>query len=263
MIARAITSKGSLAGLMYQTNENKSEYSEVYNLSSDDPRENWQEMKTITNLNLNTQKPIAYHVISPSKEANSILQNEDYKKIAEQYSKEMGFYDNQWRFDVHKNTDDVHIHIVSNRINFNGINTVKAGRIGMKAGNVIDKIAKEKGLRTAKEIAKEKKQIIEKTLIQNIKISKTWEEVQSKMESDGYKLDISKNQNGINGARIIPLTEIKTNPSKREVLAKKGYKLSDINRNLKIKQLDNQLKLNRESKRDIRTSNEKGRGIGY
>ena len=52
----------------------------------------------------------------------------------------------------------------------------------------------------------------------------------------------------LNGARITPVEEYKGKEemSRREQLSKKGYKLSEIDRNMKIKELDNKLKKNLE-----------------
>ncbi len=246
MIARAITTKGSSASLQYQSNPEKTSQSEVYNLSSQDPKDNWEEMKAVTEINTQTKKPISTHVISPSKEANQILKDSDYKDIAEKYAKEMGFYDNQWRFDVHKNTDDTHIHICANRINLEGKNTVKSARIGMKAGHTADKIAQERGLRTAKELTKGQKKEMENALNKCLKKADSWEDLSRRMNKKGFSLKLSERKNGeIYGARIIPLHKLNIKGgSFKEMTAPKGFKLSDINRKLTVKAIESTLTAN-------------------
>ncbi len=264
MIARASTTKGSSQAIEYQANKDKSVQSEVYNLSNTNPKNNWEEMKAITDLNTQTKKPICNHVISPSKEANEILTDKDYKDIAERYAKEMGFYQNQWRYDVHKNTDDTHIHIVANRINLEGKNTVKSARIGMKAGKTADKIAKEKGLRTAKEITKDLKIEMEKALNQSFDQSNDWADMQKQMKNLGFDLKLSTRTDGeVYGARVIPLNlSNPKNGSFKEKTAPKGFKLSQITRNLPIKMLNAKLAIVHEPIRKI-TKPDRGFDISY
>lgn len=87
------------------------------------------------------------------------------------------------------------------------------------------------------------------------------DDLQDKMYSKGYVLELNyQNKDGeqkLNGARVIPISENKpiAEMSKREQLAKKGFKLSDIDRKLNINTIKNEI-----SKNIIKTQNY-GRGI--
>jgi hypothetical protein len=57
------------------------------------------------------------------------------------------------------------------------------------------------------------------------------------MDNRGYIMQISENSKGLNGARIIPKADINMNPSVLEKVSKQGFKLSDIDPKLKIKEI--------------------------
>ena len=87
------------------------------------------------------------------------------------------------------------------------------------------------------------------------------EDLQDKMHSKGYVLELNyQNRDGeqkLNGARVIPVSEYKSisEMSKREQMAKKGFKLSDIDRKMNINTIKNEI-----SKNIIKTQSY-GRGI--
>ncbi|MRM86532.1 relaxase/mobilization nuclease domain-containing protein [Riemerella anatipestifer] len=241
MIGKAKSVKGSLKGALYKEQQDKqAEIIYQNNMVGKSPRERWEEMKEIANINQRIDKPFIENVISPEKSKGDILSKEEWKKLAKDYAKKMNFGDNQWYAVLHKNTDEKHLHIFVNRVNFSGKNTIKDNFIGKKSGSIADQLAKERGWKTAKEIAQDKKNKIKLTLQENISKSKSLRDLQNKMYSDGYVLELNyQNKNGeqkLNGARIIPVLEYKTveNMSKRERMAKKGFKLSEIDRKITI-----------------------------
>ena len=62
------------------------------------------------------------------------------------------------------------------------------------------------------------------------------------MFTQGYYFELSKNVNGTNGARICNLEDIETKNLHNYKLDKqKGYKLSQIDRKLKVTDIENQL----------------------
>ena len=76
------------------------------------------------------------------------------------------------------------------------------------------------------------------------------EDLQDKMHSKGYVLELNyQNKDGeqkLNGARVIPVSEYKSisEMSKREQMAKKGFKLSDIDRKMNINTIKNEISKN-------------------
>lgn len=241
MIGRAITTVGSFSAYEYAENDEKKSYGEKYNLSGESYKEQWDEMRMIANLNSSvSRKKYINAMISFDKTQNpERFSNAQLKNIAEQYAKEIGFYDNQWKFAVHTNSDELHIHFFANRIGFDGKNKVKAHNIGRKSGVIADGLAISLGLRTAKEIGKERRNVALTALMDCANKSKSWDDLKGKMYEQGYHFVISKNIKGINGARIIPTYQYKPEHllSAREKVTGKGYKLSQLSRKVKIKDI--------------------------
>ena len=262
MIGKAKSVKGSLTGALYKEREDKeAELIYQHNMIGETPKERWEEMKEVANLNQRMEKPFLENIISPEKSKGDNLSTEEWQKLSKDYADKMNFGDNQWYAVLHKNTDEKHLHIFANRVDFSGKNTIKDNFIGEKSGKIAEQLAKERGWRTAKEIAQEKKAEMKSTLEECISKSKSLEDLQYKMQSQGYVLELNyQNKNGeqkLNGARVIPVSEYKpvVEMSKREQLAKKGFKLSDIDRKMNINSIKNEL-----SKNIIETQSY-GRGI--
>ena len=262
MIGKAKSVRGSLSGALYKEQQDKqSELIYQHNMIGETPKERWEEMKEIANLNQRTDKPFLENVISPEKSKGDNLSIEEWKKLSKDYAEKMNFGDNQWYAVLHKNTDEKHLHIFANRVDFSGKNTIKDNFIGERSGKIAEQLAKERGWKTAKEIAQEKKTDIKTALQESISQSKSLEDLQDKMYSKGYVLELNyQNKDGeqkLNGARVRPISENKpiAEMSKREQLAKKGFKLSDIDRKLNINTIKNEI-----SKNIIKTQNY-GRGI--
>ncbi|MEG2230306.1 MAG: hypothetical protein RRY22_06030, partial [Bacilli bacterium] len=83
----------------------------------------------------------------------------------------------------------------------------------------------------------EKKAEIKNVLLQEKGQSKSLRDLVDRMDNRGYIMQISENSKGLNGARIIPKADINMNPSILEKVTKKGFKLSDIDPKLKIKEI--------------------------
>ncbi|MGL6126236.1 relaxase/mobilization nuclease domain-containing protein [Chryseobacterium artocarpi] len=248
MIAKAKSVKGSLAGAMYKEREDKQhEFICQNNMIGENARERWEEMRDIANLNSRTENKYIENVISPPREIGEKLTKEDWEKIAKDYAEKMNFGENQWYAVKHNNTDEPHLHIIVNRIDFSAKNTINSQYIGEKSGKTAETMSRERGWKTAQEFAKEKKEKIKVSLQNSVGSSRSWGEVADKMKSQGYHLELSyKEGNKLNGARVIPLQEFKNKEdmSRREQLAKKGYKLSEIDRKIKIGDLDKKIKEN-------------------
>lgn len=251
MIAKAKAVKGSKAGARYKELEEKDS---LFLFQNDMIGENWkeryEELRATADLYTGSrlEKPFIENVISPSKEVGSFITEEGLRELAQNYADKMGYSDNKWYAIAHRNTDDIHIHMIVCRVNMRGVCSIENYKIGERSGQVATKIAKEKGWRTAQEISAEKKKNIEQSLLSCIRESDDWENVKRKMRERDYHLELSyKSDGSLNGARIIPISELGHNGSESEIekISKKGYKLSEINRKLKILDLDKHLKLNR------------------
>lgn len=207
MIIAATTTVGSLAAHEYQNNPAKVVYSGVVNLSSAEPGENWDEMVTIAALNKKTRKPMAVLVVSPPAERTKTMGRLQWELLAIEAARRMGFADNQYSWAVHGNTDEMHMHIIANRINFIGINTVESARIGVRAGVVADKIALSLGWETVKQLGAKRREGMLSSILEHAGTSTNWTEVGKKMSDQGYHIEVSySNIDGMstfNGLRIM------------------------------------------------------------
>ncbi|MCG8873281.1 relaxase/mobilization nuclease domain-containing protein, partial [Tenacibaculum finnmarkense] len=230
LIANATSVAGSLKSALYKEDILKDvELIIQENMSGETPQERWDELRFVASFNKRAEKKFVENVLSPIKEKGVKLTQKEWKELAEDYAKEMGFT-NQWYAVLHKNTDEPHLHIYANRINFSGKNTINDSYIGKKSGEVANKLCKKRGWKTAKELTKEKKKTINNSIEKHSETATNWDEFIELMYKDGYKFELNYNAKGLNGARIIPLDEIKLKQemSRRESLAKKGYKLSSL-----------------------------------
>lgn len=207
-------------------------------LSGEKPKDLYAEFKRIADLNIRAENKYVTAVISPPKEYSQDLTLEQWGKLAEDYLKKEGIgKDNQYLVHLHQSTDDKHLHIIANRIDYYGKNKVTSHNLGARATKHSEILSKDRNWKTIKEITAGKKSEIKNVLIQETVQSRSLEELVSRMNDKGYIMKISENNKGINGARIIPKSDIHLNPSVLEKVSKQGFKLSDISPQLKIKDI--------------------------
>lgn len=123
------------------------------------------EFKIFQKLNSRCSKNSFSFVVSPSIEDGKQLSNSDFKKISQEFLKELKLENNQSITFLHKDKNHYHLHIFQNRINEFGI-AKKDNYIGKKAQKAAERIALNRNLITAKEIQINKetnlREIIEK-----------------------------------------------------------------------------------------------------
>ena len=227
MIAIANAIKGSYKGVQYPNDDSKlfidvdgKLCSKTYNLSSNIAIENWEEMKMISKLSSIKNKFLVV-VLSPTAEQSKDLKFDDWSKMAENYAKEFGFSNNQFRWDVHGNTDEKHLHIYASRIDFSGKNKVIEGRIGMRSGEWAEKYSKSLGWKPLDELTAEKKIQFKRILQDALITSKNFQDLRNHFEKLGYtfQLSFSNRPDGnknLNGMRMMT----KRDAEKREIREK-------------------------------------------
>lgn len=268
MSAKAKSVKGSLSAANYKEQEGKESTVVCQNhMYGETAEERWEEMREIASLNKRTEKPFIENIVSPPERYTKDFTVEDWKQLATDYCEKMGYNDNQWYAVVHENTEHPHLHISVNRIDFSGRNTIDDSFIGERSGKAMEAISRDRGWKTAHEVAQEKKNLMKEALLESVKESGSWEMLQDKMEDRGFRLELSTNEKGLNGARIIPLEELSDRrdrekstasmiegkkplqresfiSTKQKKFTKPGYKLSEIDRKLKIKDIEQLLQAN-------------------
>lgn len=241
----ATTRRISKIALEYNGND-KGTARMVYsnNLLSDNPELQFREMKAISNRNKNVKNWALTGYISPERSEENEISDEILVKLTLKALQKVGVVkDNQIRLDIHNSTKHKHIHFVVNRVNTQGINTIKAHKIGEKFGQAVREICKEMNLKTDVEIGKEKKEKMLNALKDSLKTATNFDELKEEMNRNGYKITLSENVKvGISGMRIVKHSDINTE-TQREYLA--GYKLSEISNQLKIKEIKQILEKNK------------------
>ena len=72
-------------------------------------------------------------------------------RLALLFAKQMGLDDHQWVAVTHKDTDNLHIHIIANRISLCG-QVYDTTFVGNRAARVVEKLSREYGLAIANEV---------------------------------------------------------------------------------------------------------------
>lgn len=239
MVISVSTRNISSNSIAYQQSDKEQSVEVCRNgLSGEKPKELFAEFKQVASLNTRTENKYVTAVISPPKEYSQNLSLEDWEKLAEEYLKREGIdKNNQYLVHLHQSTDDKHLHIIANRIDYFGKNKVTSHHIGARASKHAEFLSKARDWKTVQEITREKKADIKKVILEEKGKSQSLEDLVSRMDKRGYVMHISENSKGLNGARITPKSDISTNPSVLEKVSKKGFKLSDIDPKLKIKEI--------------------------
>jgi hypothetical protein len=284
-VTKAKSVKGSLQAELYKSQEIKeSVFLHQNKMTGETPEERWEEMQTISELNSRIQKPFIENVISPPSQYTQNFTDKDWTDLAKDYAEKMGYNANQWDAYLHKNTDNPHIHLSVNRVGTEGKTTINDSYIGQKSQKVMQEISRERGWKNAKELTEDRKAEHKTALLYAMQNSSSWQEVEKKLNSKGYHIELSENATGLTGARIMELEEIRKRAEKEEATAiaqkyktalqkesyisekeKKfspvGFKLSEIDRKVKIKDLDNQLKNNLKKEQQQTKTQSYGRRI--
>ena len=192
------------------------------NLSGETPTEILHEMKIIQDLNQKAQYKTLSLVLSPEKTEGQKLTNKELQEMTLDFLKELKIdtKNQQYLAFVHTEKEHKHIHIICNRVKDDGT-LVSDNFIGKKAQWAAHRIAKERGLISAKERmienlknieqGKDNKRAIKNKILEKhnlvMKINpKSMEEYKHKMYDFGIKVIPTINRQGlIQGHRFLDL----------------------------------------------------------
>lgn len=157
-------------------------------------------MRFVQQSNTNCQNNCVSIVLSPSDEKK--FSTEELKKLTQDHLKNLGLDKNQYLATVHESTGQQHIHIFANRIDSNG-KALSDSNIHLKAHESANKLAKERGLKTAKEISEGKelstkptRERIFKSYEESKASAKTFEGFKTEMDKKGIQVIESRNNKG-------------------------------------------------------------------
>ncbi|EKB54123.1 relaxase/mobilization nuclease domain-containing protein [Bergeyella zoohelcum] len=274
MVTKAKSVKGSLSAAHYKEKGEKNAVFLCQNqMEAIDYKERYEEMKLLTTLykGRGGQKPFIEQVISPS----IPLSDEELRELAFEYAHRMGFENHQWYAVAHRNTKHSHIHLITNRVGFDG-KLMSDSFIGDRSGKVAEQIAKKRGWQQIRgDQNKARRLAISKMVHSIFECSSSWREAKEKAKELGVYLKPQERGGEVIGLRIMPnleegkeeenskikeynqnyygytLTELQDDISNSE----NGYKLSELDRKLKVKDLNkllinNQIKIDYERRRE-------------
>lgn len=226
MISKAKSIRGSGKAIDYILND-KGQAIELdrNGLVGNNGNEILQELRMVQSENKACHNNTISIVLSPDSKQGDYSQ-EELRTFLHKHLDNLGLKDNQWIATIHNSTDDKHIHVIANRIDFSG-KALNDSFISKRAQESAEKIAKEHGFKTAKEQSLERevrtktmKKEINHLLIDSKAKSKTFSEFCHRMKEQGFEIKPSYNKQGvIFGMRIEGKGE--------------SFKLSEINRKIK------------------------------
>ena len=133
-----------------------------HNLCSREPKAIYEEMKVVSDYNSRCRNKFLRIEIGIAPQDEKKLPVSELMWIAHLFAKRMGLDNHQWVAVTHKDTDNMHIHIVANRISLFG-EVYDTTFVSNRAARVAEEISREKNLTIAKEVKTDKKHQKEKT----------------------------------------------------------------------------------------------------
>ncbi|SDE78498.1 relaxase/mobilization nuclease domain-containing protein [Riemerella columbipharyngis] len=265
MVTKAKSVKGSLSAAHYKEKGEKNAVFLCQNkMDAIDYRERYEEMKLLTTLykGRGGQKPFIEQVISPSVS----LTDDELRELALEYAQKMGFENHQWYAVAHRNTAHPHIHLIANRVGFDG-KLMSDSFIGDRSGKVAEQIAKKRGWKQIRgDQNKALRTAISKMVYSIFERSTSWEEAKEKAKELRFYFKTQERNGEVIGLRIMPYLKEEEEKSKIKEYnqnyygytltslqddisnSENGYKLSELDRKLKVKDL-NKLLINNQIKK--------------
>jgi len=259
MISKAGQTKGSVEAIDYiLEDKGKAEELDRNLISGNNGKEILAEFRKVQSLKPNVKNNTYSIVLSPDKKQKQ-FSKEELKEIGREHLKNLGLDKHQYLMTLHKSTGKPHIHFQVNRISIDG-KRHNDSMISIKAQESAEKIAKSKGLFTAKEIRKFKKEEtkhLRKEILEAYNKSKfkalTLEKFEKNMHNKGYDIEYSrqKKTDKIQGFRII------------DRQSGQSFKASEIHKSVRYNKLTdefdrNRQLLQREEREQERPSRNKG-----
>lgn len=124
-------------------------------LAGDNPKEITEEFKIIQEQNQRTKNNTLSFVLSPTVDDGKELSKKQLKQLTKKFIDDMKLERRQAIAFVHRDKQHTHIHLYVNRIDFNG-KAYKDNFIGKRSQHAAERVAKEMGLTTVREVQQEK-----------------------------------------------------------------------------------------------------------
>ena len=124
----------------------------LHNLCGETPKEIHEEMRLINNYNSRCKNKFLRIEIGIAPQDEPRMTFKALNHLALLFAKQMGLDDHQWVDVTHKDTDNLHIHIIANRISLGG-QVYDTTFVSNRAARVAEELSRKYGLTIAKEVA--------------------------------------------------------------------------------------------------------------
>ena len=123
----------------------------LHNLCGETPKEIHEEMKLISDYNSRCKNKFLRIEIGIAPKDEPQMTFKTLNRLALLFVKQMGLDDYQWVAVTHKDTDNLHIHIIANRISLCG-QVYDTTFVGNRAARVVEELSRKHGLTIANEV---------------------------------------------------------------------------------------------------------------
>lgn len=150
MIAKAKAIAHGKVAIEYAMRESKNGELVASNLiQNNTPNEIYKEFTDIQKYNTRCKNKFIRFEIGIAPKDETKLSQSDLTKICEEFSKRLGFENHQWIACTHRDTDNLHLHMIVNRIGVDQ-SVYDTSFISNRASNTAEKISLDMGLTLAK-----------------------------------------------------------------------------------------------------------------
>ena len=123
----------------------------LHNLCGETPKEIHEEMKLLNDYNSRCKNKFLRIEIGIASQDEPQMTFKALNRLALLFTKQMGLDDHQWVAVTHKDTDNLHIHIIANRISLGG-QVYDTTFVSNRAARVAEELSRKYGLTIAKEV---------------------------------------------------------------------------------------------------------------
>ena len=162
-----------------------------HNLCGTTPKEIYEEMKMVNDYNTRCRNKILRIEIGFAPKDEPRLNLTSVRNLASNFAIRMGLDNHQWVAVTHKDTDNMHIHIIANRISLYG-EVYDTTFVSNRAARVAEELSRKYGLTIAKEVKAERAH-------QKAKANPTREQMKQQVQQICYALLDKYKGGGISG----------------------------------------------------------------
>ena len=187
---KAIAHGGTALGYIFRDGK-LGQYLVSNNLYGTTPKEIYEEMKMVSDYNTRCRNKFLRIEIGIAPKDEKRLSLESVRNLASNFARHMGLENHQWVAVTHKDTDNMHIHIIANRISLYG-EVYDTTFVSNRAARLAEELSRKYGITIAKEVRAERRH-------QKEKANPTREQTKKEMRQICYALLDKYRGTGITG----------------------------------------------------------------